>query len=191
MAKGLSEKCKTRPHNQIFIFDDIISEDLCDKFIQFIDTKAIDETIVNPNTNVKCKAVTLIAREEPELYQRMVEIRTTLSDVMTGFGVYTFSDSGYVLRKIHGPTRLHTDSMIDLPDMPYFPRDRVRNLTMTIALNSDYDGGEFCFPCQNFSIKLKRGQVIAFPPFWTHPHCTNELRNDTYRYTINAWLHGN
>ena len=78
MAKDLTEKCKTRPHNQIFVFDDVISEDLCKKFIQIIDTKAIDETVVNPKTNVKCKAVPLIAREEPELYQRMVEIRTTL-----------------------------------------------------------------------------------------------------------------
>lgn len=191
MANDLSEKCKTRPHNQIFIFDDIISEDLCEKFIQFIDTKAIDETIVNPNTNVKCKAVTLIAREEPELYQRMVEIRTTLSDVMTEFGVYTFSDSGYVLRKIHGSTRLHADSMLDFPKMPYVQRNQIRNLTMTIALNSDYDGGEFNFPCQNFKMKLKRGQAIVFPPFWTHPHYTDELHNDTYRYTINLWLHGN
>ena len=191
MLGSLSEKIKKRPHNQIFVFDDVISEELCEKLILIIDTKAVDETIYNKNTNVKCKSIILSPIEEPELYQQLVEIRTTLSNVMSEFGVYTFSDSGYTLRKIHGPTRLHTDSMIDLPDMPYFPRDQVRNLTMTIALNSDYDGGEFCFPCQNFSIKLKRGQVIAFPPFWTHPHCTNELHNDTYRYTINIWLHGN
>jgi|TARA_R110002153_G_scaffold177288_1_gene330487 hypothetical protein len=191
MAGDLSEKIKKRPHNQIFVFDDVISEELCEKFIQIIDTKAVDETITNPLTNVKCKSLCLNAKEEPKLYQKMVEIRTSLSDVMSGFGVYTLSDCGYVLRKIHGPTRLHVDSMLDFPGLPYFPRNQVRNLTMTIALNGDYDGGEFCFPCQNFKIKLKRGQIIAFPPFWTHPHYTNELHNDTYRYTINTWLHGN
>jgi len=80
--------------------------------------------------------------------------------------------------------------MVDFTDVQSIAINQVRNLTMTIALNGDYDGGEFCFPCQNFKIKLKRGQVVAFPPFWTHPHYTNELRNDTHRYTINTWMHG-
>ena len=35
----------------------------------------------------------------------------------------------------------------------------------------------------------KKGQIILFPPYWTHPHFTAELKNRTYRYTINSWLH--
>jgi len=190
MVKDLIEKCKKRPNNQIFIFDDVISEELCEKFIRIIEAKAVDEARVSPNTNVKCKSVYVNAKEEPKLYQQMVNIMTALSDAMSGFGVITRSDCGYLLRKIHGPTNLHTDSMVDFTDVQSIAINQVRNLTMTIALNGDYDGGEFCFPCQNFKIKLKRGQVVAFPPFWTHPYYTNELRNDTHRYTINTWMHG-
>jgi|TARA_B110000240_G_C13347116_1_gene388071 hypothetical protein len=190
MVEDLSEKIKKRPHHQIFIFDDVIPVELCEKFIRVIEAKAVDGTTINPNTNVKCKSVCLNAKEEPKLYQQMVNIMTVLSNVMSGFGVNTISDCGYLLRKIHGPTNLHTDSMLDFPMVSHVVADRIRNLTMTIALNGDYDGGEFCFPCQNFKIKLKRGQVVAFPPFWTHPHYTNELRNGTFRYTINTWMHG-
>ena len=40
---------------------------------------------------------------------------------------------------------------------------------------------------QDIKVKLKKGSVIIFPPFWTHPHETEDLLNNTYRYTINTW----
>ena len=64
----------------------------------------------------------------------------------------------------------------------------IRSVSVIIALNGDYDGGEIVFPCQNFKTKLKQGEAIAFPPYWTHPHYTEDLKNNTFRYTINTWL---
>jgi predicted 2-oxoglutarate/Fe(II)-dependent dioxygenase YbiX len=66
--------------------------------------------------------------------------------------------------------------------------DRFREMSMIAAINDDYDGGEICFPDQNFEIKLKKGQVLLFPPYWTHPHRTNKPKNGTFRYTITTWL---
>ena len=63
-------------------------------------------------------------------------------------------------------------------------------MAVIIALNGDYDGGQFYFPNQDVTIKLKKGQIITFPPFWTHPHATKTLENNTFRYTINTWLCG-
>lgn len=60
--------------------------------------------------------------------------------------------------------------------------------SLVIGLNDDYDGGEFYFPNQKFKHKLKKGEIILFPPYWTHPHFTFPLLNRTYRYTINTWL---
>jgi len=184
------EQYMKRPHNQIFVFDDVISEELCRQFIQLIDTKAVDGTRLNKDTNVKCKSLYLNNLEEPELNKKLVNIMSLLSEKMKEFAIHTHSDCGYLLRKIHGPTDFHADSMLDFTHNTSTPSNQIRNLTITIALNSDYDGGEFCFPCQNFKIKMKRGQVIAFPPFWTHPHYTNDLHGGTYRYTINTWMHG-
>ena len=61
-------------------------------------------------------------------------------------------------------------------------------MSVIIALNDDYEGGELVFPNQDVVVKLKKGQAVAFPPYWTHPHYTNEPLNGTFRYTVNTWL---
>lgn len=184
------DKYYKRPHHQIFVFDDVVPEDVCERVKRLIDSEAQDETLTNPGTNVQCKSLILNNRIESNLYNTITVIMSKISERMRDYCVDTFSDCGYLIRKIHGPTECHTDSMLDY-NQPTVSSKMIRNLTITIALNSDYNGGEFCFPCQNFKIKLKRGQVIAFPPFWTHPHYTNDLHDGTYRYTINTWMHGN
>ena len=146
----------------------MISEDVCERLKRLVDSEAQYEHITNPTTHVKCKSLILDNRKEPNLYNTITVTMSKISERMRGFYVHTFSDCGYLIRKIHGATECHTDSMLD-SDQSYVNSKMIRNLTITIALNSDYEGGEFCFPCQNFKIKLKRGQVIAFPPFWTHP----------------------
>jgi len=110
---------------------------------------------------------------------------------MIPFGTYgNYNIETIALRKIDGPTRLHIDgptyNMSGLDVSESF--DQIRTLSVIIALNGDYDGGEIVFPCQNFKTKLKQGEAIVFPPYWTHPHYTEDLKNNTFRYTINTWL---
>ena len=88
-------------------------------------------------------------------------------------------DSGYCLRRIWGATRLHTDGTINKED--------VRSLSIIIALNDNYDGGIIEFPIQKIKVKLNKGDMICFPPFWTHPHKVTAPLNNTHRYTINTW----
>ena len=89
------------------------------------------------------------------------------------------------LRKIHGPTRIHIDALTP-PNFINRPTN-IRLYSVIVALNSDYEGGEFEFPEQNIKVKLKAGEALIFPPYWTYPHCTNAL-NGTFRYTINTWF---
>ena len=96
----------------------------------------------------------------------------------------------YCLRKIYGATREHKDGILsqnDKTNKSVF-KNQIRNMSVIIALNDDYDGGEFYFPIQDYKIKLKKGDIILFPPYWTHPHKVNPPLNRTYRYTINTWL---
>ena len=62
-------------------------------------------------------------------------------------------------------------------------------MSIIIALNDDYEGGEFYFPKQDFRVKLKKGDILCFPPYYTHPHMVEAPLNRTYRYTINTWLY--
>jgi hypothetical protein len=103
--------------------------------------------------------------------------------------------TGYILRKIYGTTRLHTDGLNEVYDsnVTFIRNSRVgeykmvRNASIIFTLNDNYEDGEFIFPYFDISIKLKKGSVIIFPPFWTHEHGTNSLKNNTFRYTITTW----
>ena len=102
-------------------------------------------------------------------------------------------DSGYQFRKIFGETRLHCDGIKshnkdgDVSFDGFVTNERF--LSVIICLNDDYEGGEICFPVQNRNIKMQKGDILVFPPYWTHPHYSNDLLNKTYRYTINTWLY--
>jgi hypothetical protein len=98
--------------------------------------------------------------------------------------------SGLCFRKIYGRTNLHSDndfvqknnsSIINI-------KHYIRCATVIVALNDDYSGGIFEFPDHNVKIKMKKGSVLLFPPYWTHPHSVTSVENNTLRYTINTWL---
>ena len=105
---------------------------------------------------------------------------------MTGMEAYYPTDRCVSLRKIYDATKVHFDGIVHNPSNPCF-ENNVRVFSTIIALNSDYEGGELCFPNQDVKIKLEAGDAIVFPPYRTHPHYTNAL-NGTFRYTINTWL---
>lgn len=116
-----------------------------------------------------------------------------LSDIMKYINWHIkFDHSGFLLRKIYGETRLHVDgcdihrSNITFIDEVIPNYEMIRNSSIIFGLNDDYDDGIFSFPYHNINIKLKKGSVIIFPPYWTHPHNVSNL-NDTFRYTISTW----
>lgn len=178
------------PKNQIFIFDDVISDKLCDEIIKIIDNEALKKDVWRDGNNVECYPINILDLNDKNTSKYIDNeifkiINTVLNIFRNEYGIICDSDSGYTLRKIVGPTRLHADGIL--------PEDCIENITrqmsVIIALNSDYDGGAFIFPEQgNYKVKLKRGQLIAFPPFWTHPHMVENPLNGTVRYTVNTWL---
>lgn len=170
---------------QIFLFDDVIPEETCNKYINLLDnTQDLYEEKWGKKTNVQCKFLPSppTGEMDNEIYQIVTRLASKIQECNPSIKIDT--DSGYQLRKIHGETRLHSDGTI-----PGESHDKPRCLSLIIALNDNYEGGEMYFPNQEFKIRLKRGQAIAFPPYWTHPHGVTTPLNDTYRYTINTWFH--
>lgn len=57
-------------------------------------------------------------------------------------------------------------------------------ITMSLVLNSDYQGGEINFPRQNFSNKhIPRGTLLMWPGQITHPHTVMPVTSGT-RYSM-------
>jgi hypothetical protein len=94
-------------------------------------------------------------------------------------------DDGYTLRRIHGGTKRHIDGVHSKTGG--FTKF-VRALSFIAVLNDDYDGGIFNFPAQNLKLKVKKGEVVLFPPYWTHPHSVTSVGEGQARYTINTWI---
>ena len=185
---------KKIPENQIFMIENFINEDLCDELIKVIDKYVIQEEKWGKNTNVNCKFINvenITNKEIKDKYDKIIfeHINKFVKILNFDYNISTSGDSGYCLRKIDGPTRFHKDGItVNLIENRYVPFRKIRNMSVIIALNDDYEGGEFNFINQDFKIKLKKGQLIAFPLYWTHVHGVENLKNNTYRYTINTWL---
>jgi hypothetical protein len=178
----------------VYLLENVISSEFCETIKYIIDNTDGNIEEYGPGSNVQGKTIStkdikntqLSELLDNELYKIVSNIITIINNLKP-YTVPINMDSGYQLRKIHGPTRIHIDDIFTNYDKVIDSKS-LRKLSLVIALNEDYEGGEFCFPEQGIEIKLKRGQAILFPPYWTHPHYTNKLDNDTFRYTINTWL---
>lgn len=180
--KSLSKNIHNKTDN-IFIFNDIITHEQCDHIIETMESyfrkKDYDIEKWEPNRNVNC----IFKRSINEFDKLVYDIIHELVKKLKKYNIDINEDTGYCYRKIFGPTRYHKDGIYDNNNK------KNRNMSVIICLNEHYEGGEFYFPQQDRKIKLKKGNIIAFPPYWTHPHMTYPLLNNTYRYTINTWLY--
>lgn len=63
----------------------------------------------------------------------------------------------------------------------------VAQLSGSVKLNEDYDGGELEFPRQGFTNDgLGVGDLLLWPSLVTHPHQTNQLRGGV-KYALTVW----
>ena len=139
--------------------------------------------------NVSATLLYLFEVNDKEQYNIIKNCLSKISKYMkdmTHVEAYYPTDGCVRLRKIYDATKIHCDGIVHNPSNPCF-ENNVRVFSTIIALNSDYEGGELCFPNQDVKIKLEAGDAIIFPPYRTHLHYTNAL-NGTFRYTINTWL---
>jgi hypothetical protein len=128
--------------------------------------------------------------------EKITEAMNVMQQIMSSVNKkIQFDNTGYTLRKIYGPTRCHCDGVSETyeKNVNFIKNNHVgdykmiRNTSIIFALNDDHEGGIVNFPYHNVSMKLKKGSVLIFPPYWTHPHEVSELKNNTFRYTINTW----
>jgi 2OG-Fe(II) oxygenase superfamily len=63
----------------------------------------------------------------------------------------------------------------------------VAQVSGSVKLNDDYEGGELEFPLQGFTNEtLAVGELVAWPSLVTHPHQTNQLRRGV-KYALTIW----
>ena len=169
-----------------------MSSEFCDEIRSIIDNKiskkqhSIEKWEETQNVNCLYFNSSTDENLDKRVYETMNKIVKKLSLV---YSIHSSGDCGYCYRKIFGPTRLHSDGIVGDVNNKVISLNSVRNMSIIIALNDDYEGGEIFFPKQDYKVKLKKGDIICFPPYDTHPHMVAAPLNRTYRYTINTWLY--
>ena len=186
---------------RVYIIKNLISQSFCTKMVDIMKrTKFNNRINYTEGNNVLGEEITLNNLRTLCNSQLKQTDKTTLNDLIVIFYSIYIRSIVYVMqtvnanifnnniprisevgvRKIDGPTREHYDGPVS--------DGGIRLLTCVIALNSDYKEGNFYFPKQNLALKLEAGDVLLFPPYWTHPHYTdNPVEN--VRYTSTFWFH--
>ena len=189
---------EVKPGSCVYLLDNVISEDFMKDLKIIIDNIDGHKEVHGPGSNVQGKIV-MVGDFKNQDFAKVIDnkVEKIMGEIISKLmcivpRLEIRSDSGYQYRRIEGATTLHTDNILSNAkdwSNDFIDSHSIRVASLIIALNDDYEGGELIFPEQDIKIKLKKGQAVIFPPFWTHPHGTKKLYNNTVRYTINTWLY--
>mgnify|MGYP001241067670 CR=1 FL=1 len=152
--------------NGILKLDNVITDELCNNLIKYHTNNKESckrYTHDTPYNNVDCLELRLIEGSALDnlVYECVV---TVIEKYLSVYPKFTcLGDVGYQLREITGQTLEHIDNPIDRDGI-------VRNISIILGLNSDYENGKFHFPVQKYTTTLKRGEALAFPVYYMYPH---------------------
>ena len=170
-------------HN-IFIINNMFDTNFCNYLVNEIEINKTRKMTKTNYNNVECYKADF---NNKEVEARLTTIAKILSELKQ-IPITGFTEPEY--RKVYGKTHLHADgACVDTIADPntMCKIKQVRSLTFVCALNDGFEGGVHKFPELDFEIKLGKGCLIAFPPYWTHKHLVTSVENNTFRYTISCW----
>lgn len=192
--KAKIKEYKKNIEDYIVVFDNILSNELCDAILHeyssenewqptYVGNGIIERDIRNTDS---------VSLSLPLVIQRNAIIRKTLDDEIfkcAGSAIQQYNnifpeamieqDSGYELLRYKEEQFYvqHTDSFMKQP----------RAVSCSFALNDDYEGGEFAFWDRGKKVSLKKGSAILFPSNFMYPHEIMPVTKGT-RYSIVTWF---
>lgn len=177
----------------IKVYNDIVTVELCEKILkEYQNSDEWGQTLVGNgvvNTDIRnCDIIQLSDNNiieknyetrkfiDVNLHQQLLEVVNKYSEEFPTFSPSI--DTGYdLLRYKEGQYYVqHTDSFIS----------QQRSVSCSLALNDDYEGGEFAFFDRQIMIRPGVGSVIVFPSNFMYPHEVMPVTKGT-RYSIITW----
>lgn len=177
----------------IHVFEDVVPEKFCDQIIKEyaddpnwiesrtiggLDTKTRNCSVIDISSNDIIE-YNLKRRKkiDDKLFKHVTEIVKNVSSNYpflkvendTGYGLLRYTEGQFYTQ--------HVDHHKTLP----------RDISCSIILNDDYEGGEFAFFDGVEKYKLKKGSAIVFPSNFMFPHQILPVKKGT-RYSIITWF---
>lgn len=98
---------------------------------------------------------------------------------------YYFRHAAFLHQKEFFQVPAHCDDEVDFIG----DEELIRNFTIIIYLNNNFDGGEIVFPLQGYSVKPEPGLVVIFPASFMYPHLTNpSIGSDRYALRLSYYF---
>lgn len=178
----------------IVVFENAITHELCDSIIkEFNDDNEWRKTVVDYGVlREDIRSAETIIISQPHVIEKNLENRKNLDKylyISVGEVIKKYSkkfphctiqeDSGYeLLRYKEGKFYTqHTDSCKGNP----------RSVSCSLALNDDYEGGEWGFFDREMVIKAPKGSAVLFPSNFMYPHEIMPVTKGT-RYSVITWF---
>lgn len=193
--KSYESTSQSKLLDYIHVFENIIPNDLCDLIVrEYKNTKElVYATIGNSNIEDReVRNVKAILLSDPLIIAQNQELRKTIDDkihkclfvAMQKYAalhnlVEISRDSGFSFLQYDEGNfyKQHVDSFTEQP----------RAISCSIALNNDFEGGEFTFFDREIKHNLKKGSVLMFPSNFMYPHEVLPVTKGT-RFSIVTWF---
>jgi predicted 2-oxoglutarate/Fe(II)-dependent dioxygenase YbiX len=178
----------------IVVIESVITHALCDAILkEFEAEEEWQKTVVGDGqVRQEVRSAETIVVSYPHVIEKNPKVRKKLDKYLfasAGLAIKRYNekfplskiqeDSGYeLLRYKEGQFYTeHTDSF----------KDRPRAVSCSIALNDDYEGGEWAFFGREKIIKVPKGAAVLFPSNFMYPHEILPITNGT-RYSVVTWF---
>ena len=186
------DKPASKLEDYIHIFENVLSDELCDQIVSTFDNDSILEPATvrdaNYNHNRNCTVCKISVSNEliPEDKRIYLdgELFNAINKLMGMYNeihpcLHVEMDTGYTFLKYAKGQYYtqHTDSF----------KGEQRSVSCSFLLNDDYKGGDFSFFDRELKLKPKKGSVIMFPSNFMYPHEILPITENT-RYSIITWL---
>tara|TARA_R100001163_G_scaffold6078_1_gene7002 strand:+ start:1934 stop:2491 length:558 start_codon:yes stop_codon:yes gene_type:complete len=177
----------------IKIYDDVLDHSICKQIVESADESKFTKSTVRQNENSTANSGGVI-KEDRNCYNKWLD-KQFENDVFNSIGkilnlyqndIGTFADgaegkdTGYDHLLYKGSEKGKYTTHVD-----YFSQ-APRLLSISILLNNNFDGGNFCF-FDEYVIEKKVGSAIAFPSNFMFPHAVLPVSNGD-RHSVITWI---
>jgi Rps23 Pro-64 3,4-dihydroxylase Tpa1-like proline 4-hydroxylase len=181
-------------NDYIVVFEDVITHALCDAILEeFSNEEEWQKTVVGHGTlNENIRTAETVFISYPHVIEKNPKVRQKLDK-------YVFASAGLVIKKYNEKfplCNIEEDSGYELlryKEGQFYTQHtdsfkaRPRAVSCSLALNDDYEGGEWGFFDREMVIKAPKGSAVLFPSNFMYPHEIMPVTKGT-RYSVITWF---
>ena len=183
----------------IKVYDKVLSDDLCDRLMNFFDSEEASIKYLRFNTDHRrANELTIPHPDLPASHSLAQEVNKVLKEATNQYKKDIFDQTGW--NTVHMCNRIEALKMVRYdpsPETPYGFGNHVdawnsdsasRQISIIIYLSDVEEGGSTTFDYFKLPVQPKKGRVLAFPSAWPYTHRGEAPISDS-KYIMVTWLH--